>query len=57
MNLIKLAVRVGEKISAAEILMIGEEALGGQGSRRAQAHWVAMLQRHGLAELQRLGKA
>lgn len=57
MNLIKLAVRVGEKISAAEILMIGEEALGGQGSRRAQAHWVAMLQRHCLAELQILGKA
>lgn len=57
MNLIKLAVPVGERISAAEILMIGEEALGGRGSSRAQAHWAAVLPRHCLAELQILGKA
>ena len=48
---------VGVRISPAEILMIEEEALGGRGSSRRWARWVAALQRHCLAELQIPGKA
>ena len=57
MNLIKLAVCVGERISAAEILMIGEEALGGAGLQQSLGILGGWLQRHCLAELKIPGKA